>query len=126
MAEEPQIFAYEGPTGRRVDTGEEKEFAYTVGPLTPADDRRLALAQQNFHEVRPEDFTVDGRVFTDDATGLRYRVVTADPTLQEDPRDTGIDRFFVTWDGYLVYLRPEDSQGRSKSVVMGSVGAVER
>lgn len=36
MAEEPQIFAYEGPTGWKLDTADPRDNVFTVGGLTPA------------------------------------------------------------------------------------------
>jgi hypothetical protein len=124
MSDEPQIFAYV-PTGRRVDTGEARETVFSVGGLTPADDHRLKVARQYFTEVRAEDFDQQRKDWVDRATGEHYRLVGFDPTLSEHPADTGVTSFFITGDGYLGYLRPLGSQGRSKTVVMGEVGGVE-
>ena len=124
MAEEPQIFAYEGPTGWKLDTADPRDNVFTVGGLTPADDRRLTVARQHFTEVRAEQYEQEGKDWVDRTTGERFRIVAFDPTLSDFPPDTGVDRFFVTWDGFMVYLRAVDAVGRSQTVVQGTVGAV--
>ncbi len=43
----------------------------------------------------------------------------------EDPKDSAIELFYVTDDGWIVYLRPRGSRGRSRTVTLGSVGAVK-
>lgn len=126
MAEEPQIFAYEGPTGWKLDTADPRDKVFTLGGLTPADDRRLALARQHFTEAHAEDFKQEGRDWVHRDTGERFRLVGFDPSLSEFPPDTGVSTFFVTGDGYLVYLRPVDAESRSKTVQRGSVGVVSR
>jgi hypothetical protein len=58
-------------------------------------------------------------------TGARYLLVHFDPTLSEHPPDTGVTAFWVTGDGYLVYLREVDTNSRGRTVVQGTVGEVK-
>ena len=56
------IYAYDAPTGRRLDTPNPRKAVFSVGgALTPADDHRLKVARQYFTEVRAEDFDQEGK-----------------------------------------------------------------
>ena len=84
------------------------------------------MARQNFIEAAQDDFDRGGRDFIDRTSGKRYRLVRFDPTLSEDPRgDTGVELFYVTDDDWLVYLKPVGATGRSRTVNLGTVGAVK-
>ena len=109
-------FAYGLPTARVLD----EASAYTDGVvanicgLTPADEWRLRQARQHFIEVDADDFRQEGKDFID-KEGKTYRIVLSDPTVSDDPRDSGVELFFVTWDKRLAYLKPRGSEGRTKS-----------
>jgi hypothetical protein len=121
-----QVYGFDGPTGWKVDTDTDRATMFSVGGLPLADEHRLKVARANFPEAQPEDFEQQGKDWVERATGVRHRIVGFDPSLSEDPRDTGVTTFFVTEDGHLAYLRPVGVEGRSRSVVQGNVGVVDR
>ena len=43
-----------------------------------------------------DDFRQEGKDFID-KEGKTYRIVLSDPTVSDDPRDSGVELFFVTW-----------------------------
>lgn len=120
-----QVYAFDTPTGWRVDTPDAREVVFEVGGLTRVDERRLQVARQHFTEAGAADFDQEGKDWVDRHTGVRHRLVYFDPTLSDDPRETGVTTFFVTADEHLVYLRPVGSEGHAKRVVQGTVGVVD-
>jgi hypothetical protein len=120
-----QVFAYNAPTGWKLETSDPPEAVFTVSEgLTPADDHRLTIARQYFREVNERDYEHQGKNWVNRATGEHLRRVRFDPSLSEDPATTCVTVFFITHDGYLLYLRPVGTESRSKTVVQGSVGVV--
>ena len=94
----------------------------TSGGLTPADEWRLRQAREHFIEANADDFGQVGKDFIVKVTGKAYRIVLSDPTTSDDPKDSGIEVFFVTWDQRLAYLKPLGSEGRTRSVPVGNLG----
>jgi hypothetical protein len=111
------------PTGREVETFDQRLGDQQIYGLTPANAHRVKIARQAFFEANADDFDQDGKDWIDPATGKRYRLVRFDPTLSGDPPDIGVEVFFGS-DGWLVYLKPVGAAGRSQTVEMGSVGAI--
>jgi hypothetical protein len=93
--------------------------------LPLADDFRLGVARANFTEAQPRDFDQQGKDWVHKTTGERFRIVGFEPAMSENPVDTGVTMFMVTEDGHLAYLRPVGVEGRSRSVLQGTVGVVD-
>jgi hypothetical protein len=88
-------FAYGLPTARRVeeDGRGHRDHVANIWGLTPADEWRLRQARQHFIEVDVGDFDQVGKDFVDRATGKSYRIALSDPTVSDNPKDTGIELF---------------------------------
>ena len=116
-------FAYGLPTARVLDEASVNTdgVVANIWGLTPADEWRLRQARQHFIEVDADDFRQEGKDFIDKA-GKTFRIALSDPTVSDDPRDSGVEVFFVTWDQRLAYLKPRGSEGRTKSAFVGNLG----
>lgn len=75
-----------------------------MGILQEATPEAVKLARRHFPEARREDFLVEGRDWTDKATGLRYRVARYDPLQSLDPKQSNVSMFVVS-DSKLVFLQ---------------------
>jgi hypothetical protein len=110
---------YNMPTGRRVE--EAKMSLHTLPRATP---KALERARRTWPEARGEDFTREGRLFREKASGVAYRRVPGDPQLGGAGRED-VSTFFVsvdeTGDG-VVYLVAADNPG---SVVSTTIGVME-
>ena len=115
-------FALSLPEARVLDqgSGRERTRGGTIWSLPPADEWRLKKARESFIEANVDDFDVQGKDFVDKATGKVNRLERSDPSVGGDPRDSGIEIFFKTWDERLVFLKPRGSEGRVTSVHIGN------
>jgi hypothetical protein len=73
------------PTGREVETFDQRLGDQQIYGLTPANAHRVKIARQAFFEANADDFDQDGKDWIDPATGKRYRLVRFDPTPQRRP-----------------------------------------
>ena len=64
------------PVGRKFE-----ETAMAVRTLPRATPKALERARKTWPEARAEDFTHEGRLFRDKASGIVYRRVGGDPQL---------------------------------------------
>ena len=111
------------PEGRRVEGPPHRPgYMGEVRSLPQATDDAIKYAARTWPQGRAEDFDVDGRVWTERATGIRYRLVHGNPLAGIGlDGDTSSADLFVAADDSLWFLRRDEPQYPRTSVHVGTV-----
>jgi hypothetical protein len=120
MSDDDTFFAYNLPTGRRLNEESPHPQGYfgTVGPLRPYTPELGAALRRSIREIDDSDLEPRGKTFVDRTTGDEFTLVTTlvDPS---SPGESQVSAFAVR-ENLVCYLRPPDAVEEVKVIGRGS------